>query len=969
MRNALLITVCLMMAGASFATENAVTNPDFAQVDPRDAAAPADWRIPDDGNWNRVEAGPTGKPCLVYDAAAAASGPVSQKVQFLEPGVTWELRVKLKAAGGLLPVIVVRNAADKSETGRATARPGGLWHTVGLRFAPVNADVIVEIYADGKQVSDEQANAGKVWVAQVELAKIANADGPPPMPEMGENIALGAPYTMTMRGRYSLCSDNDDKTQLTDGVYTEGYFWTQKTTVGWRASKPAHVTIDLGEVQPIRGMSFGSAAGVAGVTWPASLIIYVSDDGESWYDVADLVALHNQHDPLPPFGQYSARRIWTDQLHTHGRYVHVAIEPGGPYVFCDEIEVFRGEDAWLTEAYEDEGVADPGQNISARIATRRIKEHLVEVLAMVTATIAEAPQAARVGLQAKADELSGTINEMPLVSMAGFRAVLPMTDLERDIYALQAEIWRVQGKQPLRVWHQSRWDPLAPTAEPVTEAAPALRVDMMSNEFRADALNFTNANEDALDLRLRIVGLPGGDNPDYVTVQRVEHVGTPQMQIGSVAAPLIDAERDGDDWLINVPAGMARQVWLAFNRPEVSAGEYAGAVEIRTAGQTISVPLTLKVYPLRFPDETTLLVGGWSYTNGNSYGVTEDNHLDFIEHMQEHFVNAPWATSAALPRGKYDDAGNMTEEPSTDNFDAWQADWPDAKMYMVFLGQHADSKFDGADPGSEMFNIKVGNWVRFWADHMVELGLEASQLGLLVIDEPHNQAQYDSSVAWFKAIDAGAPEIVTWTDPTAREQDGILEMYQTVDVLCPNRHRYYEVAAWYSDFIEQMRDEGTEVWFYSCSGPARSFDPFSYYLMQAWHAFDLGAKGSAFWCFSDNGGGSCWNEYVGQTQGPYCPIYLDDTSVTAAKYMEAIRESAEDFEYLVMLRSRIEELAAAGVPATKLAAAKKLLATAPARVMAGEDGANWQWDEPKDRAVQDRVRVEILEALTELGDL
>jgi len=282
--------------------DNAVTNPDFSQVDARDATAPADWRLPDEGYWSRAEVGPTGKPCLAYDAEQAASGPVTQKVQFLEPGVTWELRAKLKAGGGLMPVIVITDVGEDRELGRATAQPGGVWQTVGLRFVPVMADVIVEIYADGKHPSGGQAGAGKVWVAQVELAKIGDADGQAGMPDLGENIALGASYTMTMQGRYSLCADADDNVQLTDGVYTEGYFWTQPSTVGWRASRPAHVTIDLGEAQPIRGMSFGSAAGVAGVTWPASLVIYVSDDGESWYDVADLVALNTSTTRCRPSG-------------------------------------------------------------------------------------------------------------------------------------------------------------------------------------------------------------------------------------------------------------------------------------------------------------------------------------------------------------------------------------------------------------------------------------------------------------------------------------------------------------------------------------------------------------------------------------------------------------------------------------------------------------------------------------------
>ena len=57
----------------------------------------------------------------------------------------------------------------------------------------------------------------------------------------------------------------DDATQLTDGVRTEGYFWTQKSTVGWSGGAPTFITIDLGQGHPIGGASFRTAAGVSGV--------------------------------------------------------------------------------------------------------------------------------------------------------------------------------------------------------------------------------------------------------------------------------------------------------------------------------------------------------------------------------------------------------------------------------------------------------------------------------------------------------------------------------------------------------------------------------------------------------------------------------------------------------------------------------------------------------------------------------
>ena len=166
--------------------------------------------------------------------------------------------------------------------------------------------------------------------------------------------------------------------------------------------------------------------------------------------------------------------------------------------------------------------------------------------------------------------------------------------------------------------------------------------------------------------------------------------------------------------------------------------------------------------------------------------------------------------------------------------------------------------------------------------------------------------------------------------------------------------------------MSDAQKKGKELWFYSADGPARSFDPFSYYLLQAWHAFAVGGKGSCFWAFGDNGAVSVWNEYPAEGNGPYCPMYLDATSVTTAKWMEAIRESAEDFEYLTMLRDRVAKLEAAGKTGEALDKAKALLTEGPKRVLAGEKGANYTWDRPKDRGIADRVRYEVLDALEEL---
>ena len=38
-----------------------------------------------------------------------------------------------------------------------------------------------------------------------------------------------------------------DAEQLTDGIYTEGYFWAQTSTVAYQEKTPSIVTLDLGD--------------------------------------------------------------------------------------------------------------------------------------------------------------------------------------------------------------------------------------------------------------------------------------------------------------------------------------------------------------------------------------------------------------------------------------------------------------------------------------------------------------------------------------------------------------------------------------------------------------------------------------------------------------------------------------------------------------------------------------------------
>jgi len=127
-------------------------------------------------------------------------------------------------------------------------------------------------------------------------------------PPESENMALGKPYTLQPAGNYSFCTDPDDKVQLTDGQSTAKYFWTQKGTVGWTHAAFAAITVDLKRVEPIGGVALTTAAGAASVQWPAEIHVLVSDDGKTYRDQGDLVALDQARHGRPPRGLADGRR-------------------------------------------------------------------------------------------------------------------------------------------------------------------------------------------------------------------------------------------------------------------------------------------------------------------------------------------------------------------------------------------------------------------------------------------------------------------------------------------------------------------------------------------------------------------------------------------------------------------------------------------------------------------------------------
>lgn len=792
----------------------------------------------------------------------------------------------------------------------------------------------------------------------------------------GPNVALGRPYIMEPAPNYTYSPDPGDAKQLTDGRHAGGNLWGDRgsagwPSVGWLHTKPVTITIDLGTAQPIGGVSYQTAAGKAGVAWPAAIFVLASDDGRTWTELGDLVALSSKRSH-PPASGFAIHRFESSEIVGRGRYVRFMVDNGpGPFVFVDEIEVFAGSESAAGAPRAAAGppaLAAGGADYFAYARTRAgIEQATKRDLATARRRVADAEvdAALRRRLSETLDAADQALAGTPAPDPATFRAILPMNEAQAAAFAVIGALDAAAGAPPLAAWAADPWAPLAPDGAGPASAG-VVRVAAANGEIRAGAINLRAAGERPLSVRLSIEGLPGGTNPAFIGVSSVAFTET---AAGSpVAAALLPAPRDGDVYRVEVPAGVTRQVWMSFAPRDLPPGRHAGTIRVRVeGGPSAELPVELRVFAESFPPSTRLHVGGWDDTDSDDhYDLTPANVAPLIAHLRDRGVDSPWGMAQALAFPKLDASGRITAAPDTARFDRWIARWPGARRYLVFVNGKDD--IAGVRRGTPGFAPAVGAWLRFWADHAKKRGVRPEQISLLLVDEPHRSDQEERAVAWATAVRAAGTGVGVWSNPTREDPSEIpIALLDSTDSLCANRELGKLRGASYWDFFRSRRTATRTIELYGAVGRARTLDPYAYHRLQAWHADAIGADAIHFWSFNGSGGASSWNEFAARGQ-VFTPFFLSRDDVTAGKHMEAIREGAEDYELLARLRERIAEVARSDPDHPSLARARALAQVATERVLSAPGASEFAWSASKDRSTADTVRIEIAEVLDALRE-
>jgi len=774
----------------------------------------------------------------------------------------------------------------------------------------------------------------------------------------GSNVARGRPYSLTPRPNYSLTTDTGDNSQLTDGAYTTGTMWLQPAAVGWSNATPVTIVVDLQTVQPIAGLSYSTAAGKAGVSWPRSIFVLTSDDGQRFFPAGDLVSGPDG----PPATGFAAFRFTTRALHTHGRYVAFVVDAVGPYTFSDEIEVYAGDASWLAAPLAGPATTNLTQFFTTAHMMWSIRHRLMRDVQRARDALAAADvdDGTRAALQDELADIDAAIPALQTPDPATFKAVLPLNDLHARVFAVHGAIAEAQAAPLVAAWPANPWSFLDPLDRPAaTDGAPAfVWIVAMTGERRSAAINLANLRSYATSVSLRLVSADGSPVPD---VSLYEAVWTDTRELIPVADALLPLSTDAPS--LDIPAGMTRQLWLHFSPVDRSPGTYPAFVEITNDdGVWTSIPIELNVLAGRFPERPTLHLGGFDYTDADAgLGLTAGNRNKLVAALHDLAVDAPWAKSRVMPFGSFDALGQLAVPPDTSRFAAWVAQWPAASRYCVFI--NAGDSIAGIASTDPRFVTAVGQWIAFWVDQAARRGIRASQLVLLITDEPQNAAQETRVMRWTAAIKAAAPGVVIWEDPLyANPATASSPSTAVSDIVAVNRALVVQQGAAFADFYRGLVAGGQSLDVYGSSGPVRPLDPYTYHRLQAWTAVSLDATGSQFWSFADDAGGRSWNEYAA-VNTPFSPFFLSATDVTISKHSEAIREGVEDVEYLFMLRRQTE--AVRGVDPTRegLSDVVAFASTAVAQVLQAAGANDFDWTTDKDRTAAEAMRLQIAEML------
>ncbi len=633
-----------------------------------------------------------------------------------------------------------------------------------------------------------------------------------------DNVALYKKYTLTPKPSYALCTDAADLQQLTDGV-AAGAGWRNASTVGWSYPlTPVQILVDLERVEPIAEVRVSTiGGGRAGVFFPATILVMVSDDNKTFYPAgaADSVGLSQQRydDATAPQVPYT---FVIESLRTRGRYVLLVLEPDAPSLFLDEVDVRRGhrDDADMTRrpprGYRLDEVNDLMPTLRAR----------TELFAILRA------------LERDSHDTGGDAIRLTQIKadLASPRFVYDLAEIQR----VTDELYAVRGRRLARQ-HAARLDwgvanpmdqvtPLSTLPDP-GQRSNAIELYSWQREYESAAVTLLNCGETSLRVQARLTPLRAGNGATAAadasfTLRR--GVPAQSRSLGPVDDALVKL---GDGFTLG--AGRTGQLWLTFHNPSLAPGVYAFEVQLQyaDAGSAVAAPVTavipgrVTVEPLALPGRPTMQTCTWAYVGRSP--VTADAAQEAVADLSAHYVNVPVLLPEEIPFPRLGRDGRLQVDHAA-HLRALQR-YSNAEQYLFAWGlSRANPNFKGFPPRlSPQWKALVTEWLRGWVAFLQKHGVGYERFAMFPFDEYIGDEFFDLARFINQEVDR---RIRIYANSRGRADGSQMErvapyvsVWSLPDQPMTRRHAAAE---------ERLRNSA-EMWTYAAVGPSKANPPYA----------------------------------------------------------------------------------------------------------------------------------------------
>ena len=378
---------------------------------------------------------------------------------------------------------------------------------------------------------------------------------------------------------------------------------------------------------------------------------------------------------------------------------------------------------------------------------------------------------------------------------------------------------------------------------------------------------------------------------------------------------------------VSVEKGKYKAVFLTVKIPRnAKAGDYKGAVTIKTGKGSKTLPLHLTVYPLTLPDERHLMVTEWYTTSKfkQFHGIDSSDSEQFYkmlkvyaENMVEHRQNV-FRVSINLIESSQDANGKLEFDFS--RFDRWaEIFWNTGRMDLLetgFVARFGEGGWSSREIVLRDFRVRkkstnqvitvpgkefLPQFLPAFENHLREKGWFEKTV-FHIADEPSNH----NVTRWREAS-----EFIHRYAPSLKRIDAIetTHCFDRLEIWVP---KLDHLAAWHNVY-KKAQQQGYELWFYTVgifqkgSYPNKTVDvPLIESRILHWLNYRFGLKGYLHWGYNH------WTNdpftAPGKHRGDGWHVYPKKDGLINSLRWEQMRNGIQDYEYLWMLEHKIKKI-------------------------------------------------------------